>query len=478
MYSPGNILSIVVFFIWIPIAIWGAHRWPPAKATALLLLGGVLFLPELVYFKAPGLPHFKKLEIAIFVFLVGVVLFHRERLKQVQLSRSIKLLIFLLLGGMVMTVLLNSDPISYGVVYIPGHRPYDAFHVVVRKTLTYVLPFVFGVAMFRDARDLRVLFRILVGAAVVYSIFQIIELLLSPQMNAWVYGYYQHSFYQTMRGGGYRPMVFMSHGLALAIFGVSALVAAAAMYKAKIKVFGVSPSWATGYLWLILVLGKSTGAILYSMVAVPLVLFASPKNQVRVAIVIALFVFLYPAARGADLVPVDKINEIITEQYGEQRASSMMTRFVNEAMALEDARKRIVFGWGSHCRGCRFHPEQGHMLSIRDGDWINTIADFGLVGFVGKFGLLLLPVFFVARRLKYVPRESDRRLLAAMAVIVAISAFDLIPNGNYNYLVLLFSGALYGSTLGILREVVLRRRKKRVDRMTALGASQEPQASA
>ncbi len=443
----------------------------------MLLLGGVLFLPELVYFKAPGLPHLQKNEIAVFAFLVGVLLFHRQRLKQVQLGNSIKLLILALLGGIVMTVLLNSDPISYGVVYITGHRPYDAVHWLIRKTLTYVLPFVFGVAMFRDSRDLRVLFRVLVGAALVYSIFQIVELQLSPQMNAWVYGYYQHSFFQTMRSGGYRPMVFMSHGLALAIFGVAAVLAAAALYKAKIKVFGVNAGWAMGYLWLILVLGKSTGAILYGIVALPLVLFASPKTQVRVAIGLAFFVFLYPAARGADLIPVDEINETIMEQYGEEKAASMMTRFVNEAAALEVARERIVFGWGTYCRGCRFHPEQGHLLSIRDGDWINTITDFGLVGFFSKFGLLLLPVFFVARRLKYVPRESDRRLLAAMALIVAISVFDLIPNGNYNYLALLFSGALYGSTLGMLREAVLQRKKKRAARLAAAGGTQEAQAS-
>jgi hypothetical protein len=233
-----------------------------------------------------------------------------------------------------------------------------------------------------------------------------------------------------------------------------------------------------GYLWLILVLCKSTGAILYSMIAVPLVLFTSPKTQVRVAMVFAVFVLAYPAARGANLIPVDKINETIVEQYGEEKAASMMTRFVNEAASLEVARERIFFGWGTYCRGCRFHPKRGHMLSIRDGDWINTITDFGLVGFVTKFGLMLLPVFFVARRLKYVPRESDRRLLAALALIVAISVFDRIPNGNYNYLPLLFSGALYGSTLGIVHEAVLLRRKQRALRLAAARGTQEAQASA
>ena len=118
------------------------------------------------------------------------------------------------------------------------------------------------------------------------------------------------------------------------------------------------------------------------------------------------------------------------------------------------------------------------MLSIRDGEWINTITDFGLVGFLSKFGLLLLPVFFVARRLKHVRRESDRRLLAALALIIALSVVDLIPNGNYNYLVFMFSGALYGSTLGVVQEAVLVRRKQRALRLAAARGTQEAQASA
>jgi len=465
VYTTGNILSLLALLAWIPLAIWGAYRWPPAKGTAWLLIGAVLFLPETAYFKFPGLPHMKKLEIAVLGVLVGVLIFHRQRLRRVRLTRSVKFLISVLLGGIVMTVLLNSDPVVQGVAYVTGHRPYDAVHLVVRRTLTYVLPFVLGAAMFRGSQSLRVLFQVLVVAALSYSLLQIVEIRLSPQLHRWVYGAYQHDFFQTMRDGGYRPMVFMSHGLALAIFGVAALIAATALFKAKVKVVRANAAWSSGYLWLILVLGKSTAAILYSLVTAPLVLLSSPKTQVRVAVALALFVFIYPAARGADLIPVEGINDFITERYGEKKAASVMTRFINEAASLEVARERIFFGWGTYCRGCRFHPKRGHMLSIRDGDWINTITDFGLVGFFAKFGLLLLPVFILARQLKYVPRESDRRLLAALALIVATSVLDRIPNGNYNYLPLLFAGALYGSTLGIIQEAALLRRKKRALRL-------------
>ena len=78
--TEGNALSVLVFFLWVPFALWGARRWPPAKATALLLLLPVMFLPERVEFKLPGLPAFTKVEIAVVWVLVGAWLYHRKRL--------------------------------------------------------------------------------------------------------------------------------------------------------------------------------------------------------------------------------------------------------------------------------------------------------------------------------------------------------------------------------------------------------------
>lgn len=38
-----------------------------------------------------------------------------------------------------------------------------------------------------------------------YTIPMLIELRLSPQMNVWVYGFFQHDFIQTVRYGGSLP---------------------------------------------------------------------------------------------------------------------------------------------------------------------------------------------------------------------------------------------------------------------------------
>ena len=478
MQPEGNILSYLAFFIWVPIVLWGAHRWPPAKAAGWLLVLPLMFLPELMFFKPPGLPEFAKDRIAILWLFIGVVLFHRDRLRSVRLGRWPKLAILLLLGGPVLTVFLNSDSISQGAAHLPPHVPYDAVHALVQNTLDYVLPFALGVAMFTSSKDLRVLFRVLVGGGLIYSVFQLIELRMSPQLHIWLYGFFHHSFGQTVRGGGYRPTVFMENGLAVAMFTLVAILAAAGLYKVKARVFRVPAGWALAYLWLILSLSKSAGAFLYSLVAVPLILFVSPKTQFRVATILAVIVLAYPFARGAGLVPVDHIQEWVATEYGDERVDSIMTRFVNEERLLERANERYFFGWGWYGRAYHYDPDFGSAVSIRDGDWIITFGDFGLVGFLGKYLLLLLPLFISARRLKRVRKESDRRLLAALALIIGVSAFDLLPNGNFNYLVFVFSGALLSCSAGIVRYEAQRRRLKRESASRPGSIDQLPEAAA
>ena len=452
MHPQGNLFSLMAPFVWIPIALWAARRWPPAKSAALLFLIPLMFLPQRIAFKLPGLPEFDKLRIAVVWLLIAVLLFHRQRLATVHLGKWIKLAILMLLGGSVVTMLLNTDAISEGSVRLPSHVPYDAVHHLLMNMLDYVLPFTLAAAMFRGPKDLRIFFGILVGATLVYSLLQLVEMRLSPQLHRWVYGFFQHHFVQTKRGGGYRPMVFMSHGLAASLFTATGVLAAAGLHKAKIKVFRVPARWALAYLWVILFLAKSVAAFLYTLLAVPLILFATPKTQFRVAAVLAVIVLVYPDIRGAGLVPVDDIQEWAASQYGEEKSRSVMARFINEEMLLERASERSFFGWGTYCRSCVHDPLSGDTSSVSDGDWIITWGKFGRVGFLAKYLLLILPIFVAARRLKHIRRMSDRRLLAALALITGLSVFDLLPNGNFNYLVFVFAGALLSCSEGILRQ--------------------------
>lgn len=460
VHSDGNLLSILVFFVWIPIALWGARRWPPAKAASLLLLLPVMFLPEGVEFDLPGMPPLAKTQLAVFWLLIGLLLFHRQRLKALRLSGWVKFVILALLTGGVLTVFLNTDPVVQGSVHLAGHSPYDAVNSIILNVLDYVLPFVLAAAMFRDANDLRVFFRILAGAAVVYGAFQLVELRLSPQFNYWVYGFYQHQFLQMMRGEGFRPMVFMAHGITVAMFTVVALLAAATLYMAKIRILGLRASWVVALLWVLALLNKSVAAFLYTLVAVPLILFFRPKTQFRVAMILSVMALTYPVFRSADLIPVKSIEEVANARFGKDRAESLMMRLDNEQILLARATERAAFGWGTYCRPCIHDPWTGAQTSVADGEWVITMGQSGVVGFLSKYLLLLLPVFVAARKSRAIPREVDRRFLAALALMLGFSAFDLIPNSSAHYLPFVFSGALYASSAGMARAAALSKRRK------------------
>ena len=73
----------------------------------------------------------------------------------------------------------------------------------------------------------RLMLRALLTGGLIYSLPMLVEVRLSPQINVWIYGYFAHDFGQMMRYGGYRPMVFMTHGLWVALFACMAVLAAA-----------------------------------------------------------------------------------------------------------------------------------------------------------------------------------------------------------------------------------------------------------
>jgi hypothetical protein len=461
VYSEGNLLSILVFFLWVPFALWGARRWPPAKGTALLLLLPVMFLPERVEFRVTGLPPFSKNEIAILWILIGILLYHRPRFSTRPKSVWIRVWIAVLLVGQVVTVFTNMEPIMRGSKYLFGHGAYDSVRLMVDSSLDYVAPFVIGAAMFRSSKDLQALLKVLLGATLVYGILQLIEVRLSPQLNNWVYGFFQHSFMQMLRQGGFRPIVFMAHGLTVAMFTAAGLMTAATLMKANLRMGRFKPKWALPYLGVVAILNKSVAAFLYALTAVPLILFTSPKTQFRVAAVLAGIVLAYPTLRHFDILPVYDIRDALAAQFGEDRAQSLTTRLVNEESILERALDKPMFGWGTYGRSYDYSLKTGKQLTIPDGDWVNTIGLFGFVGFYGKYLLMLWPIFVVARRLRTIPRPTDRILLAGLAIILAFSAADHIPNSSAHYLPFVFSGALFGTSTGIVQAAARQRRRRR-----------------
>ena len=239
-------------------------------------------------------------------------------------------------------------------------------------------------------------------------------------------------------------MVFLRHGLLVAFFAMTTTVAAAALWRTQTRIWrSTSGGWITAYLSFVLVLCKTASALVYGVVLVPLVRWASPRLQLSVASILVVIALAYPVLRITDLFPTASLLEAATA-VSTDRGASLKVRFDNEDQLLDHAWQRPWFGWGRFGRSRVYSGWEGADSSITDGTWIVTLGIFGLVGFVAEFGLLALAVFRAAMALKLVPTPQERVYLAALALILAINIVDLLPNSSISPWTWLLVGALLG----------------------------------
>lgn len=346
--------------------------------------------------------------------------------------------------GPFITAELNTDPVVLANKVLPAETHYDALSAVVGQFLG-LIPFFVGRQVLRTSGDNEQILRVLIIAGLAYSLPMLFEVRMSPQLHFWFYGYYPSDFNQYMRDGGFRPMVFLNHPLATAFFTMTAVVAATAMWRTRTSVTRLPPAVVTAYLSGILLLCKSLAALSYAFILVPLMRYAKPRMQLRVAIVLAIIALSYPLLRMAELVPTTQFLEIASSVNAE-RESSLKLRFDNEEQLMARASQRLLFGWGRWGRSRVYDEASGQDVSFTDGRWILAIGSFGLFGFFTEFGLLALPIFRAASALRFTKSVRDRINLAALSLILAVNVVDLLPNSGLTSWTWLIAGALLGRT--------------------------------
>lgn len=423
------------------------------RAILWTLMGAQLVLPVGAYFKFEMIPQFDKFSIPNLCVLLGCLVLGRRRLRIFNNFGLAELLISGLLVGPIITSLLNGDPVQIGAEVRPGVGLYDALSFA-ENSFIFMIPFFIGRQYLSKSEDIRDMMFILVIAGLVYSLPLLYEIRMSPTLQAQIYGFSATDFVMTARWGGYRPMVFMGHGLIASFFVMTTAVAAAALWRTRLRSFQfLPPAGLTAYLSAILVLCKSFGALLYGVVLVPLLRWTSPRVHMRVAVVLVSISMLYPALRSFDLFPTHVLVETVA-MISEERALSLEFRFVNEDKLLRHAFERPLFGWGRYGRNRVYSEQNGQDASVTDGMWIITIGQFGILGFVAQFGLLALGVFRAASASRHLRGPlQDTIFLSALALIVSANLIELIPNATLLPWTWLLSGALLGRAEALKRLV-------------------------
>jgi hypothetical protein len=461
-----NSFAYLALFIWPLVAIALYATRPVVQATLWTVLGAQLLLPVGTFFKIEMIPQLDKYSIPSLCVLIGCMLATARPVRLWRKFGPVEALMLIFVFSPVVTSLLNTDPIYVGQSVIPGVGLYDGLSAALGQFVV-LIPFLIGRQLLRRPEDLQAVFAALVIAGLGYSLLLLFEIRMSPQLHFWLYGYYPSDFIQQIReGGSFRPMVFMGHGLIAGFFAMTTAVAAAVLWRAKIQVVrGVPGGAITAYLGIVLILCKSGAALVYGAVLIPLVRWAKPRVQVKVALALVLLSLSYPLARMSHLFPTNVLVDM-SASISEQRAGSLKFRFDQEEQLLQHASDRPLFGWGRFGRN-RIHVETWEGLagdaSVTDGRWIITLGQFGLIGFIAEFGLLGASIFFAARSLRSAESFRNAVLLAGLALLLAVNIIELLPNSTLLPWTWLLVGTLLGASEASEARSRKRRREERLD---------------
>lgn len=428
----ANMLVPLMLFGW-PVALLALFLvLPSRRATIVAFVSAWLFLPVAEY-TIVGLPDWNKMSATSISIFVATLVFDPARVLQLR-PRWIDAAMILLCVCPFFSSITN----DLGV--------YDGLSSVFRQTVRWGLPYVVGRMYFSDVEGMRELMIGVFIGGLVYAPLCWFEIRFSPQLHRLVYGYHQHGFAQTIRYGGFRPMVFMEHGLMVGMWMVSASLAGIGLWRSKTirTVFGL-PVWpAVVALALTALLCKSTGAIAVLLIGAG-ALFVIYYVRMNVALpAIALMSVGYILLRASGLWSGEQLVDYADFIVGEERASSLETRISNENLLGARAREQWLFGWGGWNRS-RITDAYGRDISITDSQWIITFGVTGVAGLLGLFGAILLPALALSWRVHpFTWPHAAVIPYALAALLLALWMIDNTVNAMFNPIYLLMAGGLAG----------------------------------
>lgn len=438
-----NTFAYLMLMIWPVIMAVLFRKLSPDRALIWSFLGAFTLLPTNVYFDFPLIPTLDKYTLPSVTAMVLCLTMVKQKIRIFPQSRLATILMLGMLLSPLATVLNNREAIFWGIG-LPGLSIYDAISEVMKHGII-LIPFILGFNLLSTRQARRGVLIAYTVMGLIYSVPMLLEIRLSPQFNNWVYGFFPELFGQQVRFGGFRPVVFMGHGLTVAFFTLMTVMAAATLWRGSSGDQRLLYPVALGWLLVVLILCKTVGAVLFAAAFVPIILFTGPKIKGWAILFCATFLLSYPVLRAADLIPVDRMVGYAA-MIQDDRAQSLEFRFNNEKLLLDHAAHKPAFGWGFWGRNRVYDEETGQDLSVTDGYWIIIIGVLGWTGYISVFGLLTLPAFRLWYHRRRDQSKGDGHLTYGIALMLGANMLDLIPNSTINPLTWSLVGLLLAST--------------------------------
>lgn len=446
--------ALMMLLTWPVITAVFFSRMDKQRALVCTILAGYLLMPPLIEIDLPLIPGINKAMIP--ALSAALMLFLRRDVPDdvpapPGMGKVVTVLLVMNFTSPMLTTFTNPDTLFDGI----NVRPNMSITQGMGDTLLVfmqLLPFILGYRWLSDMRGAQLLLRGLVLGILCYTLPMLFELRVSPQTNIIVYGYFQHDFIQTIRYGGYRPIVFLEHPLWVALITMCAFLSAIALArnnKTRQRILIAC------YLGVIVVLCKSAGALIQALIAAPLVALARPRMMVLVAALVASVAFAYPTLRATPFSPMQTILNTAMS-ISPERGRSLEFRMMNEEQLLERALERPLFGWGGWGRPLFYDPYDGRLSSVPDGQWVIWIGAKGIYGYLAQFLLLLVPIWTMMRAVpggKRSGRNPEFVVMGCLSLMLAMNCLDLIPNATQTPVTWLVAGTVLGNARRLLKGV-------------------------
>lgn len=443
-----SIQSQLIMIAWIPIVFYLFIRFKTQEAVIISFIVAWLFLPQRAGFTFPGIPDYERISATVYGILLATIAYDIQRISKFDYS-------WLDLPMLIWCICPIFSSLSNGLGI------YDGLSESLNQTVAYGGPYFLGRIYLNNLAGLRKLAIGIFLGGLVYVPLCLYEIRMSPQLHQIVYGYHGNpSFYQTIRYGGFRPTVFMQHGLSVGMWMMAATLIGICLWQTGVvkQIYGFHIRWFVGILLVTFILTKSTGA--YGLLLLGLIFLYSAwyfRTSIAFLLLIVAMVFYLQQSVSANTYITDSIITTVSRVVPDpERIHSLQFRFDNEEILGAKARERIVFGWGGWGRSRVYDYDwKGDLvdISITDSLWIIAFGTNGLVGLVSVFGSILIPVLYFC--LKYFPADTwTHQKVASAAVLTIITVLymlDCLLNNQFNPIFTLANGGITGLVVSRMR---------------------------
>jgi hypothetical protein len=422
----------ITMFGWIPVVLGIFVKFKPRQAVIIAFLSAWMFLP-IVEYPLPGLPDYTKISATCLGIFIAAFVFDQNRILSFRPSIVDTPMIIWCVCPLISSI-------------TNGLGLYDGMATLLRYVFTWGFPYLVGRLYFSDLTGLREFaLGILIGG-LVYVPLCLLENLISPQLHFLLYGFYQHSFAQTYRWGGWRPMVFMDHGLMVAVWMMSAFLVGFWMWMTgalkKINKFPIA--WIVVVLLFTFLMARSTGAWALALMGGGVLLSVKKLKRSILVTCLVMIPVLYMGFRATGLWDGYNLQKFVAENISMDRALSLYTRMENENIVVEKSLQRPLFGWGGWGRS-RVYDEEGTDITVTDGLWIIILGEHGLVGLSVFTLVFLLPIGLFLRHYPVktwiLPQVAPAAVLSILLVLYMI---DCLLNAMVNPIFTVAAGGLTG----------------------------------